>query len=230
MLQTNRVARHYALEGVVIVAGVLIALGADALWSYRGDRSDEQVVLRQLDAELESNAAMLESVGAEHRRGLEAATSLLSAVRGTTTLTSDSVRILLRTLDMAWTYNPKLAALESVIQSGRLGLIRNDALRVELTGWPAVVEDFREEEEGARRYTQSIQFAALSEVINWGDVFGPESGRGTAEIRIEGDKKLESIIAYRHAWFEEVLLELKVTEAVLTRMRTLLADDLAGAS
>ena len=228
MSETNRVARHYALEGLVIVAGVLIALGADALWSFRSDRVDEQVALRQLDAELDANAVQLASVGAGHRRGLEAATSFLSVVRGTTTLSTDSIRTLLRTLDMAWTYNPKFAALESVIQSGRLGLIRDDALRVELTGWPGVVEDFREEEEGARRYTQSVQFAALSEVINWGDVYGPESGRGVGEIRIAGDENLESVIAYRHAWFEEILLELEVTEAVLARVRTLLADNLAG--
>lgn len=229
MIDTHRAARHYALEGVVIVAGVLIALGADALWGYRVDRIDEQAALRQLDAELESNAAQLASVGAEHRRGLEAASSLLSAVRGTTTLSSDSLRALVRTLDMAWTYNPKLAALESVIQSGRLGLIRDDVLRVELTGWPGVVEDFREEEAGSRQYTQSIQYAALSQVVNWGDIFGPESERGAGEIRIAGDENLESVIAYRYAWFEEILRELEVTEAVLGRLRTRLADNLAGA-
>ena len=228
-MESNRVARHYALEGAVIVAGILIALGADALWSYRVDRVDEQVALRQLDAEFESNAVQLDSVHTGHRRGLEAAESLLSAIRGTTPLSADSLRTLVWRLDRAWTYNPKLAALESVIQSGRLGLIRDDALRVALMGWPGVIEDYREEEEAARQYAFSVQFAALSEVMNWGDVYGPESERGSGAIRVEGNEKLESVIAYRHAWYEEILRELDATTAALTRMRSLLQENLAGA-
>jgi len=226
--ETSRGVRRYAAEGAVIVVGILIALGADALWSYRIDRVDERVALRQLDAEFESNAAQLDSVYDGHRRGLGAATTLLSAIRGTMTIPTDSVRTLVYLLDEAWTYNPKLAALESVTRSGRLGLIRDDSLRMELMGWPGVVDDLKEEEVFAAEYVHLQQFGAFSEVLNWGDIYAPESVRGDREIRLVGNENLESIVAYRIGWYEVILDEIALTETVLGRIRGLIATNLTG--
>lgn len=227
MSESSRGVQRYAIEGVVIVLGVLIALAADAAWDYRVDREDERVALRQLDAEFLANASQLDSVSAGHRRGLDAAAILLDAVRGRTTLSADSTRNLVRALDMAWTFNPKLAALESVTQSGQLGLIRDDSLRVALVGWPGIVDDLKEDELFAADYAYSAQYDAISSVLNWGDIYGPDHEQGSRPMQIVGNETLESVLAYRYSWFESVLSELALVEAALSRVRALLDANLA---
>ena len=227
MSESSRGVRRYAIDGLVIVLGVLVALAADAAWDYRVDRADERVALRQLDAEFLANASQLDSVSAGHRQGLEAAAILLDVVRGGTALRADSVRSLVRALDVAWTFNPKLAALESVTQSGRLGLIRDDSLRVELVGWPGTVDDLKEDELFAADYAYSTQFEAFSGALNWGDIYGPDHDRGARPMRIVGNESLESVLAYRYSWFEAVLIELDLVEAALARVRALLDANLA---
>ena len=227
MSEPGRSVRRYAIEGVVIVLGVLIALAADAAWDYRVDREDERIALRQLDAEFQANASQLDSVSAGHRLGMEAAEILLDAVRGGTTLSADSTLELVRALDQAWTFNPKLAALESVTLSGQLRLIRDDSLRVALVGWPGIVDDLKEDELFAADYTYSTQFDAFSSVLNWGDVYGPTAGRSSRPTKVVGNETLEGVLAYRHSWFEAVLRELALVEASLLRVRTLLAANLS---
>lgn len=228
MSESSGGVQRYAIDGVVIVLGVLIALAADAAWDYRVDRADELVALRQLDAEFLANASQLDSVTAGHRRGLEATAILLDVVRGRATLSADSTRELIRALDVAWTFNPKLAALESVTQSGQLGLIRDNSLRVELVGWPGTVDDLKEDELFAADYTYSTQFDVFSGALNWGDIYGPDHERGSRPMQIVGNESLESVLAYRYSWFEAVLGELALVEAALSRVRTLLDANLSG--
>jgi hypothetical protein len=225
--ESSRGVERYAIDGVVIVLGVLIALAADAAWDYRVDRADERVALRQLDAEFRANASQLDSVATGHRLGLDAAAILLDAVRGETALSADSMRNLVRALDVAWTFNPKLAALESVTQSGRLGLIRDDSLRVELVGWPGTVDDLKEDELFAADYAYSTQFDAFSSALNWGDIYGPGHEQASRPMHIVGNDTLESVLAYRYSWFEAVLIELALVEAALSRVRALLDANLS---
>jgi len=46
----------------------------------------------------------------------------------------------------AWTYDPVLGGINSLIQSGSLGILRNEALRVAIAGWPDIVADLNEDE------------------------------------------------------------------------------------
>ena len=226
MSETRRGVGRYAAEGAVIVVGILIALFADAVWDYGVDRTDEKVALRQLEAEFTANAAQLDTVLFEHRRGLLAVESLLATIRGLDSPPADSLRHWIRLLDQAWTFNPKLAALESVIQAGQLGLIRDDSLRVELVGWPGLVEDVREDEVFAAEYAYSRQAEVLSDALNWGDIYGPADGRDYRPIRIVGNDRVEGALAYRYSWYETILGEFELVEASLHRIRALLAENL----
>lgn len=222
--------RRYVAEGIVIVVGILVALAADAMWQYRIDRADEHTMLRELEAEFAANAQQLDSVAAEHRRGREGVRVLLGALRGSLDVPPDSIRDLLELLDAPWTFNPKLAALESVIASGQLGLIRDDSLRIELVGWPAIVEDMKEDELYAAEYVYSKQYDAMSNVLNWSDVYGPEEGRLRRPVSIVGNEGLESVLAYRYSWFDSILDELARVENASLRVRALLARNLTGGS
>lgn len=218
--------QRYVTEGVVIVVGILVALAADAAWDYRVDRADERTALRQLEAEFAVNAAQLDTVADKHRQGLQAVTDLLGVVRGSRELPTDSIRSLIAFLDAPWTFNPKLAALESIIASGQLGLIRDDSLRVELVGWPGVLEDMREDELYAADFTYSFQYEVVTGMLDWGDIYGPEEGRPRRPLSLRGNEAYGSVLAYRYSWFTSILDEIARVEAASGRVRALLAENL----
>ena len=139
-------------EVAVIVAGIAIALGADAWWAYQQERDFEQLALRQLASEFEANAAQLDTVLGYHHRVEQATRVLISAGSEDAQIPNDSVRVLLLNIDNWWTFNPRSGALGSILNSGALRSIRNDSLRVELAGWPGLVEDYQENERYASDY------------------------------------------------------------------------------
>lgn len=221
--------QRFIVEGAVIVFGILIALGADAWWDGKIQRGEEQSMLRQLSAEFADNEVQLDSVLRVHGRGLDGSRELLKFVQGSAELTSDSVRVLLRVLDNSWTFNPKRGALESVLASGRLGIIQDDELRVALAGWPGVLEDYMEDEAYALRYGAGAQYEYMSSVVNWNDIYGPVEGRRDSPMdHLVGDEGLESIVAYRYSFYQDILAEANQVVEASGLIRALLERDLAG--
>lgn len=144
-------------EFAVIVVGVLVALAIDSWANDRALRSEEAEAKRLLHAEFTSNLARLDTVRMEHERTLEAGYTLLSLTNGDAgandiDLSPDLVYAFVST----WTYDPVMGGLSSLIQSGRLGILRDDALRVALAGWPDIVADLRENEEEEWRFTFQV--------------------------------------------------------------------------
>lgn len=135
------------LEGVVIVISILLAFGIDAWWGQYQDRADEREAIAQLEVDFEANLLRLDTVRGVHEAALDAAYEFLAraGVGGppaSAASTAELVYVSLR----AWTYDPVLGGINSLIQSGRLGLLRNDSLRVAVAGWPDLVEDLTGDE------------------------------------------------------------------------------------
>jgi len=216
-------------EGAGIVAGILIALAADAWWDGQVERRDEQMALRELQEEFHDNAVQLDSVLSYHATGQRAVDVLLSFSRGHVELSADSVRRLIWVLDNPWTYNPKSGALDALIASGRLGIIRDRVLRAELAGWAGLVEDYREEEEHSREYAMGPQYAYFSSVLNWGTVYRVESEPAPASIlRLADDPGFESVVAYRSSFLDGVLTEAQYVAEALARIQELLSASLSA--
>ena len=131
----------------MIVGSILMAFGIEAAWSEKKERADESDAIAQLAHDFASNAARLDTVRMVHQTALDATYEIL-ALAGLagealgTLLTGALVRNSWR----VWTYDPVLGGVHSLIQSGRLGILRNDALRVAVAGWPDIVEDLNEDE------------------------------------------------------------------------------------
>jgi hypothetical protein len=214
-------------EGTVIVVGILIALAADAWWDGRVERRDEMDALLELQAEFEDNAIQLDSVLSHHAAGQAAAEVLLSFSRAEAELSADSVRELIWSLDNPWTYNPKSGALDALIASGRLGIIRDRTLRAELAGWSGLVEDYREEEDHARAYAMGPQYEYFASVLNWSALYGADRGQAPASLlRLVGDPGLQSVVAYRASFLEGVVTEAQYIVEALERIQQRLAANL----
>ena len=217
-MSTSQLPR-IAGELAIIVAGILIALAADAWWDERVERQEEHAALLELRAEFRDNDEQLDSVLRIHRDGLESSRVLISMARDEVELTPDSIGALVRVIDNAWTFNPKSGALDALIASGRLDIIENDALRVALAGWSGLVSDYQEDEGGAVAYVAAGQYAMLTRVLNWADVYAPAPGRGPDPEPLRGNRELESVMAYRLSWYQSILAESQIVDEALADIR-----------
>ncbi|MDP2957169.1 MAG: hypothetical protein Q8N53_12170 [Longimicrobiales bacterium] len=136
-------------EGVLIVISILSAFALDAWWDARLARQEEADVLVRLRAEAVSNRdQLLERI--DNHRSVQRAAEAILALTGSsapTGLSADSVGRLIDEASSNWTYDPANGVLESLIVSGRLGIISSDSLQTELAGWPAMVRDMQEDEQ-----------------------------------------------------------------------------------
>jgi hypothetical protein len=127
-------------EFLIIVAGVLCALAAQAWWQGRQDRSRELEYLRQLLTDTEDNQTRLaEAIRVDSIAG-ESVSQLADALFGSrplppaATLTSWlSERSFVNSSD----FQPLTGTYAALISGGDLSLIRTDSLRALLVGYSA---------------------------------------------------------------------------------------------
>ena len=160
----SRLAARFLGEFTVIVVGVLVALALDSWVDDRAARQDETEARILLRSEFELNSARLDTVRAAHQRTLDAAYELLELMD-----TSDTWDQRDRLPGLVWTFvspssfDPIRGGLNSLIQSGQLGLIRDESLRAALAGWPDIVADMHEDEQEQWRYTFDFLLPFLME-------------------------------------------------------------------
>ncbi len=152
------------IEGVVIVASILLALAADAWWDGVQERAEERKVLSAIRADFEMNLEILAHTGEYHRRALVAMQNVISASR------SDSVdaEVSEGAIFVSWVvatphYNPATGALAAAIGSGQIGLVRNVELRNRLAGWDAIISDLVIDEQTRRDFVTHELLPALAE-------------------------------------------------------------------
>lgn len=145
--------RRPVVEGVVIVASILLAFGIDAWWANVQERKEEALVLRALETEFRKNLAELQSVHGVHARYAQELGELVSRLDsqpdGSSLEASDSE---LRPLISFRTADPATGTLSTLLASGRIDLIQNEELQHALAAWPAVVEDVAEDERLVRDF------------------------------------------------------------------------------
>lgn len=123
-------ARWFGAEYLIIVLGVLTAVGINAWWGDRQDAAKEQTYLRQLAADL----AETERIVAERDDRMAVQTHagfdrLLSSFDAVERPPADSVAAWLRQSLYVASPLPVLGTAEALVATGDLGLIADDSLR-----------------------------------------------------------------------------------------------------
>jgi hypothetical protein len=194
------------VQGLGVTASILLALALDAAWEFRQDRAEEAAEITQLQAEFTENRTRLVEARAMHLEILDDAQALLDQV--------DSVQVgshkgipagNLLTLYGWWTFDPANGTLNSLIASGRLGLIENDDLRAALASWPDQVADFREEEEARRNLVDGYLVPRLFESVSVRSVLDPSQSADLISDAVFLDQ-LEGWLADR-IWAERLTQE-----------------------
>ena len=154
--------RWFAAEIVIVVAGVLIALAANAWWQGRQQDDLEAAILRSVAAELDANRASLggllaytDGCLATSDRFLRAAPTALAAVP------RDSVAGWVERLGCPATFDPTLAASGALAGATGLRSVRDLAVREAVAAWITALDDAEEEADMVRTAGPAVVDAAV---------------------------------------------------------------------
>ena len=116
-------------EFVVIVAGVLVALAAQAWWEGRERRDVEQDYLEQLRSDARENLERLRSAIVEDSLGGAAADSAMLAMAGRIDASAGQIALWIARLGQASDFQPVTGAHRALQETGDLRFIRDDSVR-----------------------------------------------------------------------------------------------------
>jgi len=131
------------LDGVVIVASILLAFGIEAWWSERQEAARRDELMEDLQAELATNTASLEGALGRQRLRAERLEILLNELsEAAVGLSADSVRALQESARVNPSWDESWGILNLLIQSGDLTLLENRELRARLAGLESQASDY----------------------------------------------------------------------------------------
>lgn len=151
LLSKKKVSRYLAYatgEILLVVIGILIALGINNSNQRRINRNIEQIYLAGLEGEFEtSKSKLLELIKINHQN-IEGAKSILSFPADQTDLLNEQKfsELLYQSFSSDIAFNPNNSLLEEMINSGNLKIISNTELRRLLMNWNATIEDIARQE------------------------------------------------------------------------------------
>jgi hypothetical protein len=117
----------------------------------------------------------------------------------------------------------------SLIQSGNLGILQNDSLRVAIAGWPDIVKDLNgdENQEQANTFERLRPFlmtrGAMFDALMAGGMFGRLEQRPVPEMAwILEDSLFLEMVSYRVIRLEEILTEVATVDRWIQRILQLI--------
>lgn len=223
MTRRSDVFRRGAVEFVVIVVGVLVALGLESWWQGQQDLELEAEYIEALQQEARRNLASVESVSdvSELKRGwLERARIIFD-----TGLVADSAGIFLEGIlqGSGVPVVPQVsdAVFQDLLSTGRLGLIRDDLKRRTIVRMYAFIETMLERRDrgnanlGGKLHALASRHAPTGVVeqigprirVAYGPERLPEIRRAAVSLAAEPDLPGEVRVAFRVLLNERNVLE-----------------------
>ena len=204
--------KRIGVEAAAIVCSILLAFAIDAWGSARQSSIEEQELLSQLRVEFLTNSALLEDRRSRHLQVLAALRNLLAATGPAVENESISVTEIKRDLYVTlgwWTYDPQSGVLDSIIQSGKIGIIKSGKLRTSLASWPALFRDLAEDEAFIASYSLEFVFPLYQQETVLRDL-GPLSETGSSQFSwdvsaILASRQFENVVQQKFVLTQEVL-------------------------
>ena len=133
--------RRVIAEGTAIVVSILLAFGIQAWWEQRGEHDRERIALEALATDFAAADSILRLRELAIDSAAVAAQEILAMVGpAADPADPDSLARLVPRLLRRPTFEPPMGALQALLGSGELRLIRNQALRAELASFPSAIE------------------------------------------------------------------------------------------
>ena len=150
--------QRIAVEGIAIVASILLAFAIDAWWNDRQQHESEQVVLQTLLDDLRVKQILLADMSRFTEAIVESAETLLRAASNKDQmLIEDTIDQLIG--DTWWTNNPALwdsAPLSQLVVGGNLSLISNIELVQELAALQVAIGRVKDHYRGDSQFHEDV--------------------------------------------------------------------------
>lgn len=145
MSETRSGGRSLLVEGVVIVASILLAFAIDAAWDARNDRIEARSVLADLEAEFRESLGLIDRIiSIRESRNTQA----MRLLEGPAAFPDDDAlsRALVQVFLGATSVNIPTGAYSLYVSGGSATRVESDELRTLLASWPGILEENAEEE------------------------------------------------------------------------------------
>jgi len=196
MLTENKFSKYliYAIgEIVLVVIGILIALQINNWNEKLKENTHEQKMLKELKSDFSYNKQEL-------KRNIEKATALISSCDSLIVLFGLNKKIvnprrvvrLTRSLSAYSTFDPSNRALNDLLSSGNLNIIKNDSIRMQLSRWHGELEDIKEDEKRLINFGDIQLNPIRFEYLN----YNPKSKLLTNSIELLENRKFENMVMY----------------------------------
>lgn len=144
LLEQNKMGKYfkYAIgEIILVVIGILIALQINTWNEARIESKEEQKILANLKVDFRQNRTLLDSVIIDTKGGIQGCLDVLKYTgRKEKPVTSIHFDSLINKVFVTPSYAPVNGTLDELINSGKLGIIKNEALRKDLSSWKPILE------------------------------------------------------------------------------------------
>ncbi len=221
--------KRLAIEGVVIVASILLAFGLQAWWDDRKDAETEHAMLLALESELQGALTMLNGQLALHELQAESSKSIadimVAAGEGAVILVNNHE---IATLFNYATYDPPFGITSALLESGQTSILTNPDLRTALGRWPAAISDGVEDQMmlmrlGTTRISPLVQRSVANMELVYASNIVAQIYRDSSLAVLDGDSE---IVSSRELWnlLYERHARIKVTLGDLGRTRVQLLE------
>jgi hypothetical protein len=141
IVRMGRQSRWFVAELIVIVVGVLVALGIDEWRENLDNAALEKQYLSQLINDLASTAQHLAKDSSENAPSEKAANELLAGFEEKDRLDLEDVRQLLTDMQPLVGTVPQLSTAESMVTAGDLRLVRDPIIRAQISQYISFARD-----------------------------------------------------------------------------------------
>ncbi|SFR52130.1 hypothetical protein SAMN04490243_2556 [Robiginitalea myxolifaciens] len=252
LIAENRVSKYllYAIgEIILVVIGILIALSINNWNEKQKDLAQEQLILKQLRAEYQSNLAQLDEKVLMREEGIEACHQLLSYIDNPEEVTSDKLYDALWHLVLDPTFDP---IKNDIVGSEKIRLIRNQELVRILSNWSSDVYQVQELELEFQKIRTEFTAPCLTRLgiarnVNnrvWQEGYSPiealEKDRNlnykftmgptqkTVDLQaVLFDVELEGLVSWTISFFENTNLQSQTLRSRIKQMLEILDQEIA---
>ncbi|MGX1927931.1 DUF6090 family protein [Flagellimonas sp. 2504JD4-2] len=153
LLSENRFSKYliYAIgEIILVVIGILIALQINNWNEKQQEKSEELRQLKALTLEFEKNLISFDSIYNHHKDNEDATIKLMNAKNSSYSI-EELDELFLKTI-YNYNFDPSRGIYNALINSGKIELISNEALKYKLAEIQDIVADYIDDENLARKY------------------------------------------------------------------------------
>lgn len=199
LLNQSKTSQYLAYgigEILLVVIGILIALGINNWNQTHENRKAEQQILAQLEKEYESNLQQLESKIYIREQVIESSFKILAYRKlPMAQVNADSFNLYLSRVITRPTFDPISGVTEELKSSGKLYLITNDQLRSEIAAFESFLSELHEEEQVTLNHVENIFIPFIIEHYQIGKVMAEfmDDDDFTANFTLATGKKYSGI-------------------------------------